>query len=53
VDDLGDIRRRLEAAAVEVTDDDAGLGIARFYVREPFGNRIELVDAAYAGFSAG
>jgi catechol 2,3-dioxygenase-like lactoylglutathione lyase family enzyme len=53
VDDLGAIRRRLEAAAVEVTDDDAGLGIARCYVRDPFGNRIELVDAADAGFSAG
>ena len=30
----------------------AGLPVARCYVRDPFGNRLELVDAADAGFSA-
>jgi catechol 2,3-dioxygenase-like lactoylglutathione lyase family enzyme len=52
VDDLGQARERLTAAGVAIQDDDSGLPIARCYVRDPFGNRIELVDATDAGFSA-
>lgn len=52
VDDLGQARERLTAAGVAIQDDDSGLPVARFYVRDPFGNGIELVDAADAGFSA-
>ena len=52
VDDLRAARERLAAAGVETVEDDAGLPVARCYVRDPFGNRLELVDAADAGFSA-
>jgi catechol 2,3-dioxygenase-like lactoylglutathione lyase family enzyme len=52
VDDLAAVRTALEVAGVAVAEDDAGLPVARCYVRDPFGNRIELVDAADAGFSA-
>ena len=51
VDDLEDIRRRLADAGIATTDDDSGLPIARCYVRDPFDNRLELIDAADAGFS--
>jgi hypothetical protein len=53
VDDLADVRARLTAAGVTTEDDDSGLPIRRCYVRDPFGNRIELVDGRDAGFSAG
>jgi hypothetical protein len=33
-------------------EDRANLGVARFYTTDPFGNRIELVDASDAGFTA-
>jgi len=52
VDDLGALRVLLDAAGIETADDDSGLPVARCYVRDPFGNRLELVDAADAGFSA-
>lgn len=51
VDDLPTVRERLQAAGLEVVADDSGLPVARCYVADPFGNRIELVDAADAGFS--
>jgi catechol 2,3-dioxygenase-like lactoylglutathione lyase family enzyme len=51
VDDLARLRERLAAASVVVTADDSGLRIDRCYVTDPFGNRIELVDARDAGFS--
>lgn len=51
VDDLARLRERLAAASVAVTADDSGLRIDRCYVTDPFGNRIELVDARDAGFS--
>jgi catechol 2,3-dioxygenase-like lactoylglutathione lyase family enzyme len=51
VADLARAREALAAAGVGVEDDDSGLPVARCYVRDPFGNRIELVDAADAGFS--
>ena len=52
VDDLAAARDRLEAAGVATTADDSGLPVRRCYVHDPFGNRIELVDARDAGFSA-
>lgn len=51
VDDLAALRSRLTEAGLEVEEDDAGLPVARCYVRDPFGNRIELVDVPDAGFS--
>ena len=51
IDDLAALRAALEAAAVEVRDDDADIGVRRFYAFDPFGNRLELVDARDAGFS--
>jgi len=43
VDDLAAIRERLERAGVEVVPDDQVEGHERFYVRDPFGNRLELI----------
>lgn len=51
VRDLDDARRSLDAAGVAIEEDDSGLAVRRCYVRDPFGNRIELVDARDAGFS--
>jgi catechol 2,3-dioxygenase-like lactoylglutathione lyase family enzyme len=44
-------RHRLEVHDVEVVEDDSGLPVRRWYIADPFGNRIELVDARDAGFS--
>jgi len=51
VGDLDAARTALAAAGVAVAEDDSGLAVARCYIRDPFGNRIELVDARGAGFS--
>ena len=51
VADIGGARRALETAGSRVLDDDAGISIRRFYVDDPFGNRIELVEATDAGFT--
>ena len=51
VDDIVGLRARLSGLGIDIEDDDSGLPVARCYVRDPFGNRIELVDAADAGFS--
>lgn len=51
VADLGAARRALASAGVAIVEDDSGLAIRRFYTADPFGNRIELVDARDAGFS--
>jgi hypothetical protein len=45
------MRAKLTAAGVAIEEDDSGIPVARCYIRDPFGNRIELVDAADAGFS--
>ena len=50
--DLDTARAEFEAAGVTVTDDDSGVDFARFYVEDPFGNRIEIVAARDAGFTA-
>lgn len=52
VADLADAREALAIGGVAIVDDDTTLGIARCYVADPFGNRIELVDASDAGFTA-
>lgn len=49
--DLAALRLRLHGAGVAVEEDDSGLPVARCYVRDPFGNRIEFVDKADSGFS--
>ena len=45
VDDLDELAATLAAAGVAVTYDDALEGVRRGYVADPFGNRIELIDA--------
>jgi catechol 2,3-dioxygenase-like lactoylglutathione lyase family enzyme len=50
--DLAAARDALGAAGVLIEEDDSGLLVRRCYIRDPFGNRIELVDARDAGFSA-
>ena len=42
---LDELRQRLAAAGFEVADDDAIPGVRRFYVDDPFGNRLEFVDS--------
>ena len=48
---LESTRAALLAAEVRIAEDDSGVGLRRFYVEDPFGNRIELVEAADAGFT--
>jgi catechol 2,3-dioxygenase-like lactoylglutathione lyase family enzyme len=52
IDDLPGLRAALEAAGAEVRGDDADIGVRRFYAFDPFGNRLELIDARDQGFSA-
>ena len=40
-----ELQNRLRAANVELTDDDSIPGLRRCYVADPWGNRIELVEA--------
>jgi len=42
---LPELRRRLEAAGAEVVDDTQLEGHERCYVSDPFGNRLELIEA--------
>lgn len=44
VTDLSALRERMIAGGVEVRDDTALEGFARFFVADPFGNRIELLQ---------
>jgi catechol 2,3-dioxygenase-like lactoylglutathione lyase family enzyme len=41
---LDDLRARLEAAGVEVSDTTEIVGRPRFMCRDPFGNRVELTE---------
>ena|SRR6187401_1440849 len=45
VDNLEALATRLRAAGVTLTADDAVPGVARYFVHDPFGNRIELLQA--------
>jgi catechol 2,3-dioxygenase-like lactoylglutathione lyase family enzyme len=49
--DLAAARRGLEAGGARVIDDDAAIGVKRCYTEDPFGNRIELIEAGDAGFT--
>jgi catechol 2,3-dioxygenase-like lactoylglutathione lyase family enzyme len=40
-----ELQNRLRAANVELTDDNSIPGLRRCYVADPWGNRIELVEA--------
>ena len=51
IEDLDGLRATLDAAGAKTVDDDAPIGVRRFYAFDPFGNRLELVDARDAGFS--
>jgi catechol 2,3-dioxygenase-like lactoylglutathione lyase family enzyme len=51
VADLGAARVALTAAGAVVRDDDSGLPLRRLYTEDPFGNRLELIDARDAGFT--
>lgn len=44
VADLGAARRRFEAAGVEVRPDTQVAHVRRFYVSDPFGNRLEFIQ---------
>jgi catechol 2,3-dioxygenase-like lactoylglutathione lyase family enzyme len=46
VDDLDSLRARLTEAGVSATEDQPLPGFSRFYVSDPFGNRIEFVSPA-------
>jgi len=50
VSDLVAARGVLVEAGAILEEDDSGLAVRRCYVRDPFGNRIELVDVRDAGF---
>jgi catechol 2,3-dioxygenase-like lactoylglutathione lyase family enzyme len=49
--DLDATRRALNGGGARVIEDDAGLPLRRCYTEDPFGNRIELVEAGDAGFT--
>ena len=46
IDDLEGLVRRLRAAGIEVVADDVALeGPPRYFAEDPFGNRLELLQA--------
>lgn len=49
--DGGALRQRLDAAGVPITQDDAAIGVHRFYALDPFGNRLEFIEHADRGFT--
>ena len=46
VRDLPTLRLRLEEAGIVIADAEPVPGVSRFYVSDPFGNRIELMERA-------
>jgi catechol 2,3-dioxygenase-like lactoylglutathione lyase family enzyme len=44
VENLEAFRARLVAAGVVITDDEPLPGFDRFYVDDPFGNRVEILE---------
>jgi catechol 2,3-dioxygenase-like lactoylglutathione lyase family enzyme len=44
VSNLPAMRARLEDAGVQIAEAEAIPGVARFYVYDPFGNRVELIE---------
>lgn len=51
VRDLAALVRRFGDAGVQVVDDDSLPGYDRVYVSDPFGNRLELMEARKRGHS--
>jgi catechol 2,3-dioxygenase-like lactoylglutathione lyase family enzyme len=51
VADLAAAKEALVAGGARVVHDHAGLPVKRCYTEDPFGNRIELIDAIDAGFT--
>ena len=49
VDDLDGLRGRIEAAGCETSEAEEIPGVRRFYVHDPFGNRIELTERTHVG----
>src|SRR5881394_509531 len=43
--DMATLRTRLKQHKIEVIEDDASIGVDRFYINDPFGNRLEFVEA--------
>ena len=50
VRDLRALARTLAAAGVHVVEDDAMPGYDRVYVSDPFGNRLELMEARESSY---
>ena len=51
VDDLEALRSVLERAGMTIEEDTADIDVRRFHAFDPFGNRLELVDARDGGFT--
>ena len=51
VEGLEAMAQRLESHGATVKWDDAIPELRRFYTEDPFGNRIEMIEAADAGFT--
>jgi catechol 2,3-dioxygenase-like lactoylglutathione lyase family enzyme len=47
VSNLPAMRERLEDAGVQISEAEDIPGVARFYVYDPFGNRIELIERTF------
>jgi len=47
--DVRSLFARLEAAGIPCKWEDAVAGLRRFYVRDPWGNRIEFTEPTYLG----
>jgi len=43
---LGELRRKLAASGTKFIEDDALPGVPRFYAEDPWGNRLEFLEAA-------
>jgi catechol 2,3-dioxygenase-like lactoylglutathione lyase family enzyme len=43
--DMAALRTRLKKHNIAVNEDDAIIGLDRFYISDPFGNRLEFVEA--------
>ena len=48
VEDLSDVRARLEASGVRTREDEPLPGYQRFYADDPFGNRVEFLTRVAA-----
>ena len=43
--DMASLRRRLETHNIDIIEDDVNAGRERLYLHDPFGNRLEFVEA--------